>query len=291
MLRSFLCLTVSAALILVATPTQADWDPGDSYKMHHPQLPDLSPDGMDVLAGLSADPAPQVKFLADDFLCTETGPITDIHLWGSWLSDLAPNHPEHGTFILALYTDIPADPGSSFYSRPGELLWQMQFKPGEYFARDYATAQERFFDPNLNQVIGDDTQVWQYNFLIDEPFALQQEKGNIYWLAVANIDPNNDGVIDAADLANVAAGNNRFGWKTSRDHFNDDAVFIDVTDVFGQPNDTISPPQGAPIPGLPWQELIDPVSGLSLDLSFVITPEPATLVLLTLGSLAWLRRN
>src|SRR5271165_4505513 len=25
--------------------------------------------------------------LADDFPCNQTGPITDIHIWGSWLSD------------------------------------------------------------------------------------------------------------------------------------------------------------------------------------------------------------
>ena len=26
--------------------------------------------------------------LADDFQCTNTGPITDIHLWGGWLNDI-----------------------------------------------------------------------------------------------------------------------------------------------------------------------------------------------------------
>jgi hypothetical protein len=54
-----------------------------------------------------------------------------------------------------------------------------------------------------------------------------------------------------------------FGWKTSLDHWNDDAVYWD---------DTFSP-----IP----QELVypagHPMEGQSIDLAFVIVPEPATL--------------
>jgi len=294
MFRPFLCLTIWAALTLVAAPTHADWDPGDPFKMHFPQLPDLSPQGMDVLAGLSVGPTqpmPALKMLADDFLCTQSGPITDIHIWGSWLNDLFPAPPDQGTFVLGIYNDIPADPANQFHSRPGELLWRMTFKPGQYVAREFANAPEQFFDPNLNEVIGQDTVVWQYNFLIDEPLALQQEQGNIYWLAVANVDPNNDGILDTLDLNDALQGFNRFGWKTSRDHFNDDAVFIDLPDVFGQPLDQLGPPIGAPFPGLPWRELIDPFTGQSLDLSFVITPEPATLALMTLATMAILRKR
>ncbi len=29
-------------------------------------------------------------FLADDFVCTNAGPITDIHLWGSWQNNAPP---------------------------------------------------------------------------------------------------------------------------------------------------------------------------------------------------------
>ena len=42
---------------------------------------------------------------------------------------------------------------------------------------------------------------------------------------------------------------------------------------------------------MPWRELIDPRTGISLDMAFVITPEPATLALLTLGAIAVLRRR
>src|SRR6516162_4577763 len=43
--------------------------------------------------------------LADDFFCNTPGPITDIHLWGSW------NNNAHGTitnFWLGIFDDVPA---------------------------------------------------------------------------------------------------------------------------------------------------------------------------------------
>ncbi len=297
MLTRFITAAAVLAVLFTSAPASADWNPGDDFKMHWPQLPDLTPEGMDVLAGLAVVPfpAPQIKFLADDFLCTSTGPITDVHIWGSWLNDQFPPPPDQGTFVLGIYDDIPATAGGLAHSRPGNLLWNMQFKPGEYIAREYATAPEQFYDPNLDQIIGTDTVVWQYNFFIDEAAALIQDKDNIYWLAVANIDPNNDGIVNTMDVQDALVGINRFGWKTSQDHFNDDAVFIDNDFPFGLPVHDIFPPQGAPSPGLPWQEMRYPIGhlfeGQSIDLAFVITPEPATLALLALGTLAVLRRR
>ena len=297
MLTRIIAMTAALAVLCATAPTSADWDPGDTHKMHWPQLPDLTPDGMDVLASLAIEPLPQpaLKVLADDFRCASTGPITDIHIWGSWLNDQLPPATDHGTFMLAIYDDIPAGTAGIDHSRPGQLLWDMKFRPGEYIAREYAFAQEAFYDPNLDQIIGQDTSVWQYNFFIDEPLALQQQEGNIYWLAVVNIDPNNDGVVDASDVLAVQAGANRFGWKTSQDNFNDDAVYIDLENIFGLPVDAIGPPVGAASPGLPWQEmrypLGHPFETQSVDLAFVITPEPASLALLTLGTLAMLRRK
>ncbi len=56
LLLTSLCLLVAAGTVL------AHWDPGDTYKMHYPQLPD--PNGFDV--SLAFD-------LADDWLCTLSG--------------------------------------------------------------------------------------------------------------------------------------------------------------------------------------------------------------------------
>jgi len=100
------------------TADACDWKRGDLHKMHWPQLPDMSPKGIDVsLAGI---------ILADDFKCTATGPIRDIHLWGSFYKDVLPeNGPDSLTFELRIYSDIPAD--ADRWSRPGELLWKRKF--------------------------------------------------------------------------------------------------------------------------------------------------------------------
>ena len=77
-----------------------------------------------------------------------------------------------------------------------------------------------------------------------------------------------------------ATGN--VGWKTADvdrypapytgEHFMDDAVFA----LSGT--------------GDNWRELYDPLTGKSLDLAFVITPEPSTILLLVSGILLLRRR-
>jgi hypothetical protein len=58
--------------------------------------------------------------LADDFRCTESGTITNIHIWGSWLADA---EDRGATFVLSLHKDIPADPPLPPFSQPGDLVW------------------------------------------------------------------------------------------------------------------------------------------------------------------------
>src|SRR5262245_26326161 len=101
---------VSAILVCVAgSPTLADWSVGDPYKMHFPQLPD--PNGLDVNFE-----APLM--LADDWLCTETGPVRDIHFW---LSHKGGEIPAILGLRVEIFANIPATPNS--FSRPGASLW------------------------------------------------------------------------------------------------------------------------------------------------------------------------
>src|SRR5579859_1304159 len=65
--------------------------------------------------------------LGDDFPCTNSGPITDIRLWGSffnandlYLGDLA--------FTFTIWSDAPS--GSS--RQPGNALWTQTFQPSQY---------------------------------------------------------------------------------------------------------------------------------------------------------------
>ena len=236
-------LLVCAVVFGVIAPAFADWMPGDPHKMHYPQLPD--PDGWDVNATFP-------KVLADDWMCSGTGWVKDIHFWGSWREDLVgPIDNIH----LSVHADIPAGVGGVPYSRPGDLLWEWDTGPDGFVIGQMGTGDQGWYDPNTGfWHRPDHFMFWQYNVFLPEPEWYWQEEGTIYWLDIS---------VSAPDPQT------RWGWKTSLDHWNDDAVWGDFPD-----------PQ--------WQELRDPITGESLDMAFVITPAPGTLALLAVGGLGLL---
>ena len=296
-MRRYLIAMLVVAVASVAA--RADWQPGDGHKMHYAQLPDLSYTGMDVMSypgyavQVEVDPplwqeVDPRKELADDWMCSASGAVTDIHIWGSWLFDEQPPEQPHPIFMLTIWPDVPAgaEPGS--HSRPGDLwLWSQVFTPADYAVMPPIPTQgEQFFDPNANYgegaIIGTDTICWQYNFDIDEVLAFRQEEGTIYWLSVMAYYPTE--IDDGTGLMEQAPW--RWGWKTSLDHFNDDAVFGDWT---------FDPGTGQWYDPVTWNELRYPMGhlfeGQSIDLAFVITPEPATMGLLGLGIVGLMARR
>jgi hypothetical protein len=180
--------------------------------------------------------------LADDFVCNYTGPISDIHIWGSWLTNNVATNSL--TFWLAIYDNVPANPTSNF-SRPGNLLWKEQFAPGQYIESFNAPGQETFLDPGPPNPLGPDSQAWYYCFYPTNQFT--QTNGNIYWLTV---------------YAQSQAGNTQmFGWKTSSNVLNDISVH--------------APWPGSPAPTIPgWQPTLQASTGGQLDLAFKITTVP-----------------
>ena len=77
-------ISIVSTLMLLAVAAQADWDRGDPFKMHYPQLPD--PNGWDVTF-VPEEPGVPRMTLADDFKCMESGEITEVHFWVSWMYD------------------------------------------------------------------------------------------------------------------------------------------------------------------------------------------------------------
>lgn len=234
-------LVVVTALGLFALPVLADWNPGDPAKWV--QLPD--PQGWDVNATYP-------KVLADDFLCTQTGPITDVHLWVSTHQYDGP--PPIQSIHLSFHSDVQGPP----FSHPGALLWSTDIPVPNPLVkiRQYGEGQEGWYDPNTGQWNRPDHNLYYQVNITNIPNPFFQYVNTIYWLDVS---------------FTVPPGLPPVGWKTSYQHNLDDAVWGD----FPEPN---------------WQPLHDPITGQSLDMAFVLTPEPASVLLLGLAT-ALIRRR
>ena len=272
---------VLLSVLLAAAAVQAQTPGGDHERppLKWLQPPDVHPTGMDVNVTLP-------KVLADDFLCTETGPITGIRIWASWLYDnLPPRGPGAVGFGIGIFSDIPATdqpPGFGF-SRPGELLWSDFFAPGEFKAELFKNVcAEGWYDPCDTYIFPADHQIYQYTFNIDPEEAFLQEGTSeepiVYWLGVTAMTPN--------------LREYQIGWKTSRCHWNDDAVWATIPIGALTPRDGSLDLDGIGLPDLPadqlqWLEMRypqgHPWAGRSIDLSFALVPEPATVVVLIMG--------
>jgi hypothetical protein len=264
-----LIVAAGAAALMISPTVRADWVPSDGHKMHFPQLPD--PQGWDVNFTFP-------KVIADDWQCSETGPVADIHFWLSFRRDFTvPIRQVH----VSIHDDVPDPDGPTgpLWSHPGNLLWQRNFLPGEFVPNPQVfTGPQKWFDPNTGEVNPptptgepDHFQFYQIN-IRDIPNPFIQEFGKIYWLDLV------------LDIDNSEFPEARVGWKTSLEHFNDDAVWADY----------VQGADGLPVPPGPddWRELRDPhFPQISLDMAFVITPEPGSALLAGLAVAGiWLGR-
>jgi hypothetical protein len=220
------------------------------------QMPDLTPNGIDVEAMFWTPD--QGILLADDFLCTESGKITEIRVWGSWYNDFFWPTPDSARFHLSFHADDPSGPGG--WSQPIDPpLWLYTFEPGSYFVEPYATdLVEGFYEawppPGFYDPEGD-TICWLYTFPVPEGQEFFQTGTDaapvVYWLDV-QADPMSVGAEGA------------FGWKTSTRHWNDDAVWAYGTELVHEP----------------WFELIypeqHPLHPQSIDLAFMLIQEPGS---------------
>lgn len=193
----------------------------ENHKMHYPQRPD--PNGWDVMATGNVS-LPNATMLADDFECTGTGWIEDIHFWGSWRDDI---EGQVIMFHLAIHDNIPEGPHG--YSEPGEELWWIEVYEPEYIVTPEPPGDQGWYDPINGDILPHDHQFYyRYDVYLPEGMGYWQTEGEIYWLRI---------VAFVNDPVNTA-----WGWKTSIEpQFMDDAVY-----------DSYIEPMG-------WRELYEPI--------------------------------
>jgi hypothetical protein len=191
--------------------------------LKHVQYPDPA-NGIDVDATfVPPDPLTLRPWvLADDFACTNSGPITDIVLWGSWLDDrVDPN----ATYTLAIWSDVPTNTANLF-SHPGARLWTQTYTNGQYSRCRYTNLLEGFDNARLDSM-GSSTNLDQICFQVPPANSFSQTgtpaAPTNYWLSVT--------VHALAEPAHY------FGWKSSATAYNDAAVASDLGTLHPAPGD------------------------------------------------------
>jgi len=189
----------------VGGETPCAWQPGHPYKMHFPQLPNDT--GWDVNAT-----APLV--LADDWQCSQTGAVKEIHFWGSWKNGVVGRILY---FVLSVRSDIPANPPQIPYSRPDQTLWERDISEFTVNPVD-PPSLEGWYDPSTGETLPNDHGAYfQYNICLDNEIDwFLQEQGTIYWLNISAVleDPQNT----------------QWGWKSTLNPFKDAAVWAGQLD-------------------------------------------------------------
>jgi hypothetical protein len=218
------------------------------------QTPDLAETGIDVHATESF-------ILADDFLCTEPGRITEVYIWGSWSNDEPPYGTDPGAvlFNLSFHEDIPDSESALGYSMPGDVLWWRTFYPGDFEFSTWAYGiDEGYMIPPYDYWFPGDHVCWLYHFFLplEDTFFQSGTEAHpkVYWLDLQAVPFDPDAW---------------FGWKTSLDHWNDDAVWADGYEPYiGMWSELIYPP-GHPMAGqsidLAFRLVMDPNSGVPVD--------------------------
>ncbi len=190
-------LVSTLLLLCFSTFVLAHWDQGEPYKMHFPQLP--NPEGWDICL--------HDQMIADDFQCTESGPITDIHFWVSWQGD----QPDWSatTFTVEIWSDAGGMPDMPLWTWSGGGSFVVRQPP--------YTGLQGWFCPSTNwSVWGDHINYWQINITqIPEPFI--QEAGQVYWLVIQ---------------ANKAQWPPAVGWTTSLDRWRQPSMWSTGTTMW-----------------------------------------------------------
>ncbi|KPJ61436.1 MAG: hypothetical protein AMJ46_01750 [Latescibacteria bacterium DG_63] len=234
-------LAMMFVLAFVAGPAAAYWDESMPHKMHFPQLPDITQLGWDVNSTFNVEFCCSCV-VADDWTCSESGFVKEIHWWGSWMDD---SEGLINYFRIEIYSNDTGPP-----SKPDRLLWSYDAPYTTLHVEELQTPtrSEGWLCPCCGAAVKPDHMMYyQYNLNLPEGNWFEQVQGETYWLSI-------QAVMETAQAA-------CWGWKTADvsqyppphtgSHYMDDAAYSCA--------------------GGPWFELKDPFDQRSLDLAFVIT--------------------
>jgi len=155
------------------------------------QAPNTGGHGISIACDRYDNPGPAVqRNIADDFLCTTTGPITAFVLFASFEND---NKNTIGRIHLSIYDD---DPDAN---QPGNLLWEKDFYSADddfteslYYTISPMTYPSRawWWDPAGGEepLSANHKKTWRYDIPVDPTEAFVQQgdpcEPVVYWLGV-----------------------------------------------------------------------------------------------------------
>jgi len=156
--------------------------------------------------------------VADDWLCKDDRPVTDIHWWGSFLgwTHQVPPPVMPKRFHIGIWTDVPAGPDPIVnFSHPNDLVWENYCDNWVWNFVGYDKAPDGMPGFDVNDSCFQFTQLLsQDEWFFQKPDPCDPN-GRVYWLSIAAI-------YDPCDPDPKYP----WGWKTRPHFFNDDAVRI-----------------------------------------------------------------
>ncbi len=194
---------------------------------------------------------------ADDFLCGETGWLTDIE----FLGDIYNQINEGSTIQITFWADVPASPEDE--SHPGAVLWGAEVGIADASGIGWQIIED--YDPVVTEQ--------KFKINLPEDLWFEQQVDTIYWISIESAQAGFTWMV-------LDEG---FGW-------NDDAVFMatnnpDVWEHYGWNEDG----------QLDRYKDLLPCGWTSADLSFRLTgipiPEPSLVVLFAVAGVAILKRR
>jgi hypothetical protein len=198
------------------------------------------------------------QIVADDWVCTNGAPVSDIHWWGSFLGWTRPNVPPQLpiAFHIAFWTDVPASPPGEPFSHPGRVIHQVIC----------TNVVPRFagwdVDPRQADCPEAETCFKWDCFLDPNEWFKQPDGTNIFWISIAAIYPTG------------TQPQFPWGWKTRPREPNNPAP-DDAVRIFAPTS---------PVINSSWQSgsPIEFPAGKSWDMAFVLT-SPKTVEKLDFG--------